>query len=219
MGSVPVTLRPSRPKEDAPNGLPLLVQQIAYERDGLYKVKEKDLEDEIAREELGIEDDNDQDNDDVKTKDLETQQRELLIKRMGMVQSIDAARNQAAMCLDLLSFQLKDEAPQSAMQTLSPYIKQTFPQGGLGLDKIQPPTPSPQDNENDNLASLGWTLQSLNKSADLLLNSAKELTTEVEKETRYWKQLSEVKQKGWNICRIPRQKNLVGVKFGFAEGV
>lgn len=217
--SVSVTLRPHSAQEDSHQNLPLLVRRIATERDGLKYVTEKSLEQEIAKGEFEEKDkEPTKIFEEEKSNDYLNQQKKLLASRGEMMQCIDQARNQAAMCLDLLSFQLKDHASQTALQTLSPYIKQTFPRGGLGLDKFQPPGKDPKDTASDSLTSTGWTLKTLNKGADLLLNSARKLNEEVEKETRYWRELSEVKKRGWSVCRVPRQKNLVGVRFGFSEG-
>lgn len=218
--SITVTLQSQQTDEDANSVLSSLVRRIAVERDGLRNVNERILEEEIARSEssVGAEHIVGQSEDEERPKDFQTQQKELLTARTDMLRFVDESRNQAAMCLDLLSFQLKDEVPKAAMQTLSPFMKQNYPQGGLGLDKLKPTTKDQQDVDDDNLTSLGWSLKSLNNSADLLLSSAKKLNEEVEKETRYWRGISEVKKRGWSICRVPRQRNLVGVKFGFSEG-
>ena len=212
-----VTLRPWATKEDAPS-LPKLVERIANERDGLKNVTEKVLEEEIARERLGINPNEQDDTAEEKPKDIQAQLKQLFASKGELVQFVDQARNQAAMMLDLLSLQLRDAIPKAALPTLSPFIKESFPEGSLGLDKLQPPKEDAEDVKAAGLVSTGWNFDSLTRNADTLLSSAKKLNAEVEKETRYWQELSEVKGKGWNICRIPRRRNLVGVKFGFSEG-
>ena len=68
------------------------------------------------------------------------------------------------------------------------------------------------------MASIGWRMKSLNSAADSLLKSASRLEEEVEKETRYWSQTLAVKEKGWSLSRLPREKHTLGVRYGFAEG-
>ena len=61
-------------------------------------------------------------------------------------------------------------------------------------------------------------MKSLNNAADSLLKSASRLEEEVEKETRYWSQALAVKEKGWSLSRLPREKHTLGVRYGFLEG-
>ncbi|KAI9868551.1 MAG: RNA polymerase II mediator complex subunit [Pleopsidium flavum] len=39
----------------------------------------------------------------------------------------------------------------------------------------------------------------------------------MEQETKYWEQVLAVKEQGWSICRLPREKHTLGVRYGFAE--
>ncbi|KAL9057186.1 MAG: hypothetical protein Q9162_002514 [Coniocarpon cinnabarinum] len=213
-----VTLKPSSISEEAANALPQLVQRIATERDGLKNVTEVKLRQEIAEEAAGLS--KGQVDDEVsedRVKDTALQQKELWAAKNELVRFLDQARNPIALALDTTSFHLRDHAPQQAEQTLSPFIKQNFKQGALGLDRLKPEAKSKADLESDEVTSMGWSLQNLRRSADSLLESARRLNKEVERETRYWQGVSEVKKKGWSISRIPRQRNTVGVKFGFSE--
>lgn len=215
-----ITLRPQAPPDDASNALPNVVRRIATERDSFKNVTEAKLLEELANEAAGIEkNDDSQDDDQGKPKDPATQQKELWTAKNELVHLLDQARNPIAMALDTTSFQLRDVAPQQANQTLSPFIKENFKQGSLGVDKLEPKKPTQEALEADQITATGWSLQSLTRSADMLLQSAQNLNKEVEKETRYWQRVSEVKRQGWSIARIPRQRNTVGVKFGFTEGM
>lgn len=60
-------------------------------------------------------------------------------------------------------------------------------------------------------------MQSLNGAADSLLKSAARLEEEMERETTYWDQVLAVKEKGWSLSRLPREKHTLGVRYGFAE--
>lgn len=60
-------------------------------------------------------------------------------------------------------------------------------------------------------------MQSLSSAADSLLQAATRLEDEVGRETTYWDQVLSVKEEGWSLCRLPREKHTLGVRYGFAE--
>ena len=107
---------------------------------------------------------------------------------------------------------------QQALSTIDPYIKETLPKGALGVDKIQAPQKSETELQSVQV-ELGWKTQSLKSAADSLLNSATRLEKELKAETRYWDQVLKIKEQGWSVTRLPREKHALGVRFGFAEGV
>ena len=108
---------------------------------------------------------------------------------------------------------------QQALSTVDPYIKETLPKGALGVDKIQAPQKSETELQSVQMVELGWKTQSLKSAADSLLNSAARLEKELKAETRYWDQILKIKEQGWSVTRLPREKHALGVRFGFAEGV
>ena len=90
--------------------------------------------------------------------------------------------------------------------------------GVLGADFVQESQKTDTEKHNESLVAVGLKLQSLNSSADFLLQSAARLEQEVELETRYWEQVLAVKDHGWSLCRLPNEKHTLGVKYGFEEG-
>ena len=90
--------------------------------------------------------------------------------------------------------------------------------GCLGTEVVEKPEISEAIAREDDLVSLGWRLQSLNSTADSLLQSASRLEKEVTEETEYWDEVLAVRQQGWSICRIPRERRTLGVRYGFSEG-
>lgn len=122
------------------------------------------------------------------------------------------------MALDFVSALLMKYAPGPANLTLSAFLKENIPSGSFGAEVVQAPKPSDADIHNQDMVSIGWRMQSLNGAADSLLKSATRLETEIEKETRYWSQVLAVKDQGWSLCRLPREKHTLGVQYGFAEG-
>lgn len=117
-----------------------------------------------------------------------------------------------------MSLLLSKYSPNQSQATLSTFLKQNLPLGSLGGEVIQAPQVSELEKRNAKLASIGWRMKSLNSAADSLLKSASRLEEEVGKETRYWSQVLAVKEKGWSLSRLPREKHTLGVRYGCAEG-
>ncbi|KAL8822989.1 MAG: hypothetical protein Q9191_006290 [Dirinaria sp. TL-2023a] len=111
----------------------------------------------------------------------------------------------------------REEILRHAQQTLSPYIRNSLSLGVLGADMVQEPPKTDAEKHNNSLVSVGLKLQSLNSTADYLLESATRLEREIEFETKYWEQLLAVKDSGWSLCRLPNEKHTLGVKYGFGE--
>lgn len=109
-------------------------------------------------------------------------------------------------------------APGPANLTLSAYLKENLPNGCFGAEVVQAAKVSEAEKQNHEMMSIGWRMQSLNGAADSLLKSATRLETEIEKETTYWNQVLAVKDQGWSLCRLPRERHTLGVRYGFAEG-
>ena len=101
---------------------------------------------------------------------------------------------------------------------MSPYIKNALPLGVLGADVIQEAQKTDTEKHNESLVAVGLKLQSLNSTADYLLQSATRLEQEIELETNYWERVLAVKDHGWSLCRLPNEKHTLGVRYGFGEG-
>ena len=118
-----------------------------------------------------------------------------------------------------MSLLLSKHSPAPADSTMSPYLKQNAPTGSLGAEVNGLPKVSDAQQADQEKVSIGWKMQSLNATADSLLKSATRLEEEVERETRYWEQVLAVKEQGWSLCRLPRERYTMGVRYGFAEGM
>jgi hypothetical protein len=129
---------------------------------------------------------------------------------------------EAYYALDFVSLLLSKEMPRQAEQTLSQHLKQFVPPGSLDLVRVQAPplqqATSVAAEQDSELVHTGWKIQSLNTTADTLMAAAARLTGEIEHETRYWQEVLAVHQKGWPLCRMPRERHTLGVNFGFMEG-
>jgi len=90
--------------------------------------------------------------------------------------------------------------------------------GTLGADKTNASRVTDVQKKDHKRIAKGWKLQTLNKTVDSILSSATRLEKEIEAETKYWEQVRAISDKGWAVCRLPQEKNILGVRFGFSEG-
>ena len=100
---------------------------------------------------------------------------------------------------------------------MSPFLKENLPIGSLGAETIQAPQETQVEKHNQEIVAMGWRMQSLDGVADSLLKSATRLDGEIKRETTYWDQILSVKDEGWSLCRLPRERHTLGVRYGFAE--
>lgn len=121
------------------------------------------------------------------------------------------------MALDFISLLLSKDAPKQAELTMSPHLKQFVKPGTLGMDMWQNMPVDQENMDTDNIIARGYRLDSLQTCADSLLSAASRLEKTVQRETRYWENVLSVSERGWSICRMPREKHNLGVRFGFME--
>ena len=125
---------------------------------------------------------------------------------------------EAMFALDFVSLILSKHAPRQAETSMSPFLKQVAPLGSLNSEVIKHPS-KPDSAIKDVLdVSRGWRIQNFNAASNKLLNAASRLEGEVATESRYWNEVLAVKNKGWKICRLPRERQALGVQYGFLEG-
>lgn len=125
---------------------------------------------------------------------------------------------EAMFALDFVSLLLSKHTPRQAEMSMSAYLKQVAPLGSLNSEIVNPP-PKPESAARDTKnVSRGWRLQNFNSAASKLLDSATRLEAEVASETRYWDEVLAVKEKGWKVSRLPRERQALGVQYGFLEG-
>ncbi|KAF6235140.1 hypothetical protein HO173_006769 [Letharia columbiana] len=199
--------------------LKYLISRINQQKGSFRNVTEQSLQEEIQAQEAG---NSDTDNQDVvgtgeEVEDVKTKQEEVTKAREDIVKQIGQAYNESAQALDFVSLLLSKHAPAAAQTTLSSFLQQTLPLGSLGGEVIQALQVPELEKHNQEMVSIGWRMQSLNGTADSLLKSAARLEEEMGRETTYWNQVLAVKDEGWSLSRLPREKHTLGVRYGFAE--
>lgn len=128
------------------------------------------------------------------------------------------AQNEALTALDFISLLISKDAPKMAETSMSPLLKQLVPAGTLGFEKVQIPPPSKAQEDHNRLVCAGWSFKSVETAADSLLQTATRLGAEMEREARYWDQVLSISEKKWPVCRMPKERHTIGVRFGFSEG-
>ncbi len=100
---------------------------------------------------------------------------------------------------------------------MSPWLKEHLPIGCLGAETVQAQQETETERHDQEMVGIGWRMQSLSSAADSLLKSATRLNDEIKHETIYWAQVLSVKDEGWSLCRLPRERHTLAVRYGFAE--
>ncbi|KAG4411407.1 hypothetical protein IFR04_015465, partial [Cadophora malorum] len=209
----PISLR-SWPSANSHDALPSIIQRINLERGGFQNITEESLREEIAREALSNGDNGESSSEDEEEPD---KAKELNTAREELIGEIEQAHQASMLALDFISLLLSKDSPIQAGLSLSPDLQQLVGVKTLGADKLAGSrTTEAQKQDHRNVAK-GWKAQHLNKTVDSILASATRLEKEIEHETKYWEQVLAVSEKGWAICRLPNQKHILGVRFGFSE--
>ncbi len=119
--------------------------------------------------------------------------------------------------LDFVSLLLSKDTPVQASLSITPTLRELVGMGTLGADKLQAARITDAQKQDNKQIARGWKAQSLNNTVDSILASAFRLEKEIELETKYWEQVLAVSDNGWAVCRLPNEKHILGVRFGFSE--
>ena len=124
---------------------------------------------------------------------------------------------EAMFALDFVSLLLSKSSPRQAETSMSAFLKQVAPLGSLDSEVVNPLPKSESATKDVSRVSKGWRTQNFNSASSKLLKAATRLENEVTSETKYWNEVLAVKDKGWKICRLPRERQALGVQYGFLE--
>ncbi|KAL6718218.1 RNA polymerase II mediator complex subunit [Lecanora helva] len=217
--SLPLSLRAFPAPDAEKESLQYLIQRLNSQRGSFRNISEQSLEDEIQDGSAGEESNGRPEivDDEQGQGDGITKKEEVAKARDEILKQATQALTETSTALEFVSLLLSKHAPAASQTTMSPFLKQTVPLGCLGVEVVQTPQVSELDKHTDEMVDIGSRMKSLNGVADSLLNSASRLEKEIVKETTYWEQVLAVKDKGWSLHRLPREKHTLGVRYGFAE--
>ncbi|KAK1149655.1 RNA polymerase II mediator complex subunit [Aspergillus melleus] len=211
-------LRPLVEKRDRPDSLPVEIAQINTQWGSFRDVSESALREKIEAEK-NKDPWSDEDDSDKAATDLDTAERvdQLYKRRADITQFALQAHMETMFALDFVSLLLSKHTPRQSETSMSAYLKQVAPLGSLNSEIVEPP-PKPDSVLRDTkTVSRGWRMQNFNSAANKLLDCASRLDSEVTSETKYWNEVLAVKAKGWKVCRLPRERQALGVQYGFME--
>ncbi|KAL9098610.1 MAG: hypothetical protein Q9163_005762 [Psora crenata] len=219
MDDLSISLQVPSSIEGQKNSLQSLIGRIVEQKGSFRNVTEEGLKEEIKDAAEGdtvmVEEDATLTGEE--PQDFKSKKDEIYKARDEMLKQIGCAQQESAMALDFISLLLSERTPGNAALTLSPFLKQTLPVGSLGAELVQSPDAAQAERQYDEMLAMGWRVESLNKAADSLLDSASRLEGEMRKEATYWGQVLAIKEKGWSLSRLPREKHTLGVRYGYAE--
>lgn len=121
------------------------------------------------------------------------------------------------MTQDLVSLLMSKENPTTAKTTISPHIASLKLTGTLGADKLAAPQTNAARILDGKTMATGWKLIEVDKTVESVMVAATRLQKEISLETAYWAEVLGVSEKGWSVCRLPYEKQTLGVRFGFSE--
>jgi mediator of RNA polymerase II transcription subunit 17 len=215
----PLSLRPVPITDNSPKNLSEFIARVNAQPGGFRDVTEEKLRQEI---EAGEDDDGQVESEDADMEDDDGDQdtagpKDPAQARLEVLRHVDIAGNNALLTLDFLSLLLSKQNPTQAGLTLSQQLRDMVGIGTMGSDKLHEPLVTPEKaKDNEDLAT-GWTLMEINKTRDSAEQASSFLHKEVEAESRYWEEVITVQKAGWSICKVPKERHTLGVRFGFSE--
>ncbi|KAI8295882.1 Mediator of RNA polymerase II transcription subunit 17 [Colletotrichum sp. SAR 10_98] len=215
------SLQPTPTGGRKPKNLAEFIARVQSER-GFRNVTEESLKQEIEDRKNGVADvKEEEDTAMADGNEDEEEPADANAARNEVLRNIDAANNSALMALDFISLLLSKESPAQAGTTLSAQLRDWVGIGSLGIAKREDNDEQKQrdaEKAKDNRdVSLGWALIDINTTKESADKAASHLSKEVEREEKYWGEILAVRQAGWSMCRLPAEKQTLGVRFGFSE--
>ncbi|TQS37307.1 hypothetical protein Golomagni_02223 [Golovinomyces magnicellulatus] len=199
------------------------ISRINFQRadvGGFRTLTEESLKEEISGKKTKIDDNVESDSDSIEEEeesDEPDRVKELSNAGLELLGQIESAHQAAMFALDFVSLSLTKDLPAQATSTVSPELQKLVGMSTLGIDKLNMSRITESQQLEDKKIVMGLQAQSLTKTVDSILESVKGLEDEVELETKYWEQILDISNKGWAICRLPSEKQTLGVRIGFSE--
>ncbi|KAK3043981.1 hypothetical protein LTS18_002505, partial [Coniosporium uncinatum] len=193
------------------------MSRISQQKGHFRHVTEKELEQEIKDNEIGKVQEEESDEEEVKEAlpDGRTVRDNIIKAKAEMIQQVSLAQNEALMALDFVSLLISRDLPQRADLTMSALLKESVPKGTLGYDKWDELDPNVKEQKNGVIVAQGWNMKNLNSAADSLLDAARSLEREVERETKYWDAVMSLTENGWSVHKASgKEKHALRVQFG-----
>ncbi|KAM0356124.1 hypothetical protein ACHAPU_000519 [Fusarium lateritium] len=219
----PLSLRPNPVADRKPQNIAEFITRVNAQPGGFRALSAAKIREEIEQENAanGDAQDKDKDADMADADEDEEEDQDAMADpqevRIEMLKNLDVAANTALLTLDFLSLLISKQNPTQAGATLSQGLRDMVGIGTLGADKLDnPPVTQAKAQEQENIA-LGFTLMQTDKARDAAEAATSFLQKEVTAEGKYWEEIVAVQKTGWSISRVPQERHILGVRFGFSE--
>ncbi|KAJ5469250.1 Mediator of RNA polymerase II transcription subunit 17 [Penicillium diatomitis] len=210
-------LRPPTDKDERPDTLPVEIAQINNQWGSFREVNEDVLRAGITKQKKPDATPLEEAEEEPTELDATERREQLYKRRLEITQFAVKAHQETMLALDFISLLLSKHSPRQAETSMSPLLKQLAPLGSLGSDLVNAPPRTEATLKDIATVSRGWRMQSFNAVSNKLLNAATRLNREIDSETKYWNEVIAVKDKGWKVCRHPRVRQALAVRYGFIE--
>ncbi|KIW71787.1 hypothetical protein PV04_00023 [Phialophora macrospora] len=195
------------------------IQQIIAQKGHFRHVTERSLLAEIHGKDVAADATQDGPEEEIPADDDETPQKRterLWERRNQMLERLGAAQNDILCALDFVSWLISQQSVP-ARHSMSPPLKEAAPVGSLVARVLEEkPVPPPVRRQLVSV-SQGWRSEGFHSASDKLSAASSRLKAEAEHESQFWRQVADLRAKGWPVSRLPRDRKAIGVHFGFAE--
>ncbi|KAF2000020.1 hypothetical protein P154DRAFT_620433 [Amniculicola lignicola CBS 123094] len=150
------------------------------------------------------------------------QERQMEIARVQheMGSKLEWAAHYAHLALDLVAVVLSRAPGKTVENAFSLQFKAMMVQKGtFGLAVGEKLPRTDEDISRRAMTAKGARMAAADWSVDSILKAAKELNTEIRKETKYWGEILSVSEKGWMVQRLRKDHKYTpfAVRYGFSE--
>jgi mediator of RNA polymerase II transcription subunit 17 len=111
---------------------------------------------------------------------------------------------------------MSKESPTIAIGTLDPNLRNLVGIGTIGSTKLHEPQFAERTRQQNTVVSTGSKLLAINNTSNKLLAAATRLQSEMDIETKYWRDVIAVKEAGWPVT-LQDNSSVLRVKFGFTD--
>ncbi|KAI1328727.1 subunit 17 of mediator complex-domain-containing protein [Xylariaceae sp. FL0255] len=210
----PFSLRPWPISDKKPKSIGEFIARLNAQPGGFRGLNQAQLQRDIDAQEQGQ---GDEDGPSEDESDEGEKPKTAIAARDEFLKNIEVAHQSAMLALDTVSLLLSKESPVQASTTLSPMLRDLVGIGTMGASKLNETTFTEAQQQDELTVAIGWRLVGINKAVDSVLAAAERLEKEMELEAKYWADVLAVSDDGWSVCSLPKEKHVLGVRFGFAE--
>ncbi|ETI26676.1 hypothetical protein G647_10336 [Cladophialophora carrionii CBS 160.54] len=195
------------------------IQQIIAQKGHFRHVTERSLLAEIHGKATAPDVAQERPEEELAADDDETPQKRterLWERRNQMLERLGAAQNDILCALDFVSWLISQQSVP-ARHSMSAPLKEAAPVGSLVAKVLEEKPISPPVRRQLVSVSQGWRSEGFHLASNKLSAASSRLEAEAEHQSQFWKQVADLRAKGWPISRLPRDRKAIGVHFGFAE--